>query len=139
MADNTEDVIEGVIAGAMVPAVRLSSTAEREPVKRVPLFYIDDDEYTVPAKPRPGIGLRYLWILRHQGEEQATAYILEAQLGTKGYQALMNYKDLTQAEFNQVLQRAIQLATGNLELPKLRRSGNVSHGGRGARGRSSGR
>jgi hypothetical protein len=137
MADTSEDtVLEGDVVGQIVPAIRLDSKAPRPETKRVPLFYIDDTEYTVPAKPSPTVGLKYLRLLAREGEGQANEFLLRSLLGEKGYVALMNYTALTEEQFDQVMERAVSIATG----PKERqRTSQAGRNGSNVRRRSSGR
>ncbi|MCX4750897.1 hypothetical protein OG455_41185 [Kitasatospora sp. NBC_01287] len=102
-------------AVAFEPPRLTSSTA---PAERVPLFYIDDREYSVTLKPGVNVGLKYLHLSRTIGEAQAMDYLLEKLLGAEGYQALMDYDDLTQEQFQGICEIASRLTVGALELPK---------------------
>lgn len=79
------------------------------------LFYIDDKEYRVPAKPRVNLALQYLTDVRTQGAFLAELSLLERLLGEDGYQALCNFDDLTPEQFSQVQDEAVQIALGALE------------------------
>jgi hypothetical protein len=125
MADNQEVAIPAGLQGRPISeteykVLHLSSDQEGEPEKRVPLFYIDDVEYTVVENPSPTIGLRYLHILGTEGEGQAAYYLLSKMLGEEGYEALMTYDKLTQEQYDQVLDLAVQISTGGKERPKVR-------------------
>jgi hypothetical protein len=85
---------------------------------RIPLFYIDDVEYSIAARPGVNVGLKYMHVFRNQGEYAATSYLLEKLLGAEGYQALMDYDELTATQFQQICEIAAQLALGALEVPK---------------------
>jgi hypothetical protein len=93
-------------------------TTSTEPPDRVTLFYIDDREYSVTLKPGVNVGLRYLHLVRTVGENQAMDYLLEKLLGSEGYQALMDYDDLTSEQFQQICEVASKLTLGALEPPK---------------------
>lgn len=82
---------------------------------RVPLFSIDGKEYSIPAKPRPSIELKFLYLLKQEGPEMATAIFLSDLLGDEGFEALTNYEDLTKEQFEQVVEIAKQTALGGLE------------------------
>jgi hypothetical protein len=91
---------------------------------RVPLFSIGDREFTILARPRPNIGLKYLRISRKPvskggGEQAATDYLLTALLGEEGYEALTDFDELTSEQFAKVLAIASKVAFGALEVPKL--------------------
>jgi hypothetical protein len=104
--------------------LRLVADAEAEPEVREPLFYIDDVEYTVVKNPSPTIGLRYLRILAEEGEGQGAYYLLNNMLGEEGYEALMGYDKLTQTQYDQILELAVEISTGRKERPKVRRPGS---------------
>ncbi|MHB1957081.1 MAG: hypothetical protein ACYCOU_25475 [Sulfobacillus sp.] len=137
MADNTEgaSTVLGEVVGQIVPAVRLKTDAKIEEAKRMPLFYIDDVEYTVPAKPAPNIGLRYLYLLQTEGEAAANFFLLNSLLGDEGYKALMEYDKLTQEDFDSVMSRAVFISIGPKE-PNRNSRQNGSPGRNGASGRS---
>ncbi|MGA2412705.1 MAG: hypothetical protein ABSG46_20270 [Candidatus Binataceae bacterium] len=139
MADTSEDTIEGSVVGQIVPAVRLRSDAEVGASKRMPLFYIDDKEYTVPAKPAPNVGLRYLYLLHTKGEAEANYFLLNSLLGNEGYRALMTYDKLTQKDFDDVMSRAVAISTGPKERKRSSNgSSRTGQNGSSAQRRSSG-
>ncbi|MGW3196350.1 hypothetical protein ACWDBD_17525 [Streptomyces sp. NPDC001118] len=86
--------------------------------ERVPLFYIDDVEYTVVKRPHVNVGLKMLELLRTEGEPAAQAYVLGKLLGPEGYAALLDYDDLTAEHYSHICKVAARLALGSLELPK---------------------
>ena len=133
MADTNEDTLEGIaVTDGKLPAIRLSSKAEPEVEKRVPLFYIDDVEYTVPEKPSPRNGLRYLWLLSKQGESEANFFLLSSLLGEKGYAALMNYKPLTESQYNDIMNLAVKISLGDREIPKVNQRRTTQNGSTGS-------
>jgi hypothetical protein len=93
-------------------------TTSTEPAKRVVLFYINDRPYSIVLKPGVNVGLKYLHLVRTVGENQAMGYLLEKLLGTEGYEALMDYDDLTPEQFESVCDVASNLTLGALEPPK---------------------
>ena len=98
--------------------LRLKTSGKGTARKRVPLFYIDDDEYTIEAHPSPARGLKYLHLMRTEGTDVATQYMLETLLGAEGYEALMNYDDLTDEQLEQVITAASKILLGAVEGPK---------------------
>lgn len=86
--------------------------------ERVPLFYIDDVEYTVLKRPHANVGLKMLDLLRTQGEPAAQAYVLSKLLGPDGYAALLDYDELEPEHYAHICKVAARLALGSLELPK---------------------
>ncbi len=95
-------------------AVRLATTGAHLS-ERVPLFYIDDQVYTIAAKPRPNVALRYMYTLKTRGEQIATAQLLEDLLGHDAYLALMDHDDLEQEQLTAIMQIAQKLTMGALE------------------------
>lgn len=82
---------------------------------RVPIFSIDGVAYTIPAKPRPALALRFLHNRRTVGEDDATDILLEELLGPDGYKALREYDELTTEQLKSVFTIAQKVALGALE------------------------
>jgi len=99
------------------PVLRLKTRDQAEQ-ERVPLFYIDDVEYTIPKRPRMNVGLQFLHLSRDQDDSAAMDYLLAKLLGEDGYRALREYDDLTAEQFQQITEIASRLTLGALELPK---------------------
>ncbi|MGR4847913.1 hypothetical protein [Streptomyces sp. LARHCF252] len=85
--------------------------------ERVPLFIIEGVTYSVLKKPRPNIGLRYMRVLKEEGQEIAVAGLLEAMLGKEAFVALTECEDLTEEEFEEIMNLVQKLALGNKEAP----------------------
>lgn len=98
--------------------LRLKTAPKGAKRKRETLFYIDDVEYSVEVHPSPARSLKYLKLMRDEGADIATQYMLENLLGTEGYQALMEYEDLTDEQFEQVVTAASKIMLGSFEGPK---------------------
>lgn len=94
------------------------TTSSKANEERVPVFYIDDVEYTIPARPRMNIALQFMHLAREQGDSQAMDYLLGKLLGEEGYRALREYDDLLPEQFTQITEIATKLTLGALELPK---------------------
>lgn len=97
--------------------IQLSTKKKKERV-RVPLFAIDDKEYTVPIRPPVSLALKYLRTLKDRGTSVAVALILEELLGADGYEALCNYPDLEPEEFEAVAKAAITITLGAMNSGK---------------------
>lgn len=98
-------------------AVVLTSSPETL-VDRIPLFSIDGVEYTIPAKPRMNVGLKYLWERRERGQDYAIPGLLMRLLGQEGFEALMDYDELDPEEFQQIVKLATGVTLGQIEVPK---------------------
>lgn len=105
---------------------------------RTPLFHVtrppldENDEpildaeperfaYTMPAKPNPGLALKFLKMARESGE-LATSWLIEEAVGSEGYDALteelINYDGDAAAFLGQLVQKIQKVAMGGLESPK---------------------
>lgn len=89
----------------------------KAPEERIPLFIIDGVEYTVPKRPRPNVGLKFMRVLKAEGQEVAAAGLLEDMLGAEGFKALSECEELTEEDFEQVMNLVQKLALGNKEAP----------------------
>jgi hypothetical protein len=98
--------------------LKLSSKDEGEEIEYITLFELDDRAFKVPKNPSPTVGLRYLKILKEEGEGQAAYYLLNNMLSEEGYEALLNYEALTQPQYDFILAAALRIATGKTERPK---------------------
>lgn len=87
----------------------------------VELFTLGGKTYSIPNKPRINVALKYLDHARNQGQDAAAAYLLETLVGREGYEALMDYDDLTQDQFSEVILAAQKVVLGGLEGPKERK------------------
>jgi hypothetical protein len=109
--------------------LRFSSEAkaDKKADQRVPLFYMDDEVYTVPRFPHPAVGLRYLKILHEEGDGEAQYYLLTEMLGEDGYEALMDFSEkgrITPDQFDAVMAKALRIVGRQDEpSPKARRNG----------------
>jgi hypothetical protein len=118
--------------------IELDSTVEEETTEdRVPLFSIDGTTYDIPTEIKPHVALKYLWLLKERGSDYATAWLMETVLGKDGFQALVNYEQLTPAQFNAIKDAVQEAALGATEdrgkAQKARYSGNGSKKSRGSR------
>lgn len=96
--------------------IRIAANDEIEE-ERVPLFFIGDDEYTIPKKIAPGVALQYLREARTHGREVATAPLLERVLGEDAYLALEQSKALTEDQMEWIVDKVLELALGKREKP----------------------
>lgn len=95
--------------------VRISTSEPTEAVKQIPLFYIDDQEYTVPAKLPPALGLRYLRDVRDRGSDYATAELLIAALGEEGFDALSECDAIDADQMDSIIEGVIGIAMGAVD------------------------
>jgi hypothetical protein len=111
MAKPTPFQPETITPVEMVTPVRPDGYEE----DRLHVFTIDGTEYTVPARPRPNIAIRFLWRQKEAGVMEAASELMEAMLGKEGFEALSTYEDLTDEQFSAVLAIVQKVALGSLE------------------------
>ena len=80
--------------------------------ERVPLFYVGEDEYTIPREIPPGVALQYLRQARESGHELATPPLLIRVLGEDAYMALEQSRAVTEAQLEKIVKLIIDLALG---------------------------
>lgn len=86
--------------------------------KRIPLFSIDGHVYTIPAEPKPTVGLRFLDALKRYGNPvMAGLELLEAMLGLDSYQRFLAWPDLDDDRLTQVINECSARALGEVERP----------------------
>jgi hypothetical protein len=91
---------------------------------RVPLFAVDDKEYTIPAYPDLSIGLEAMRLAGEPGipvdyaATRSLVYILTAMLGEGGYQAMRTAPGMTKDDFAKLAAICRERAMGPLETPK---------------------
>lgn len=90
-------------------------TTDSSAEERVELFSLNGTVYTIPAKPRVHLALRYLFHAKRHGVDQAAAELLESLIGPEGFEALTNYEDLTPEELQAVMDAAQAVTLGALE------------------------
>lgn len=103
----------GAINGVVVDLD--AEPAGTAPIGRVELFRLAGTVYTIPARVRVNIALKYLWLATKQGEAIADQYLLQEMLGIEGYQALMGYDDLKLDQLNRIMAAAQKTVLGSLE------------------------
>ena len=107
-----EDAVEETVENGG-PIVVKSSGKTRE---RIVLFTIDDEEFSVPAKPGPNVTLKFLDEMRRTGNEMFAALgLLEAMLGKEKYAALLDYEELEDDLLGQILEQVVKLAMDRVE------------------------
>ncbi|MFF0055683.1 hypothetical protein ACFYRI_14960 [Streptomyces microflavus] len=94
--------------------VRLTSKPA-DTAERIVLFYVDDQEFSIPKQVGRNHGLRYLRTMRKQGEALAAQELLEVLIGEDGYTALMDCDDLTDEQLDQIMNRLRDMALGEVE------------------------
>lgn len=97
-------------------------TAEPTEDDRVDLFAVNGTTYQISTKPKINTALKYMHLARTQGSDVAVGYMLETLIGADGYQALMEFDDLTQDDLETIIAAASKIMAGAVEDPKGKRS-----------------
>ena len=109
-------------AGTAPNIVSLRSAINPPKDERVPAFSINGVTYTIATRPKTNAGLKYIHLARTRGQEIAVDYMLETLLGKEGYQALMDFDDLTEQNLTDVITAASKIMLGAVEGPKGKQS-----------------
>jgi hypothetical protein len=84
--------------------------------ERVLLFTIDDEEFTVPAKPGMRAVMRYLNVARKTGNDlYAAQQLVEDMLGTEKWERFLDWEDMDDKIMNSVVEKCINLAVTSVE------------------------
>lgn len=84
----------------------------------VELFTLNGKTYSIPRKPRINVALKFLDVAKREGQDLAAGFLLEEVIGREGYEALMDYEDLTPEQFQEIVLAAQKVVLGGLEGPK---------------------
>lgn len=88
--------------------------------ERVTLFYMGDDEYTIPKAVPPGVALEYLKETREYGRDVAAATLLTTVLGEEAFAALARSKALTNEQMEWIINKVLDLGLGREKKGKAR-------------------
>lgn len=109
-------------AGQSPNIVSLRSAINPPEGERIPAFAINGTVYTIATRPKTNAGLKYIHLARTRGQEIAVDFMLETLLGKDGYQALMDFDDLTEKDLTDVITAASKIMLGAVEGPKGKQS-----------------
>lgn len=92
----------------------VKSTGEKK--DKIVLFTIDDQEFTVPAKPGMRVALKFLNQMKKSDNEMfGMLQLLEDMLGSEQYNKLLDYEELTDELIGKIAEQCITLALGNAQ------------------------
>lgn len=92
----------------------VKSTGEKK--DKIVLFTIDDQEFTVPAKPGMRVALKFLNQMKKSDNEMfGMLQLLEDMLGADQYEKLLDYEELTDELVGKIAEQCITLALGNAQ------------------------
>lgn len=98
--------------------IRIEKSETPNVVETVELFELNGTSYHVPAVARPNVSIKYLKLLRSEGDAQAASYLLSALLSPEGLDALAEYDDLTDDQYRAIMKAARAIVMGNVVLDK---------------------
>lgn len=78
-------------------------TSEAPAVETEPVFSIDGRVFEMPKRVTTNTALKYMRMVRKDGQESAIAWAVERVLGEEAYVALMEHDALTQDQLAQVM------------------------------------
>ena len=110
-----QDRLSKAVAPEPLGIVQLVTPEEPEEVGRLDVFSIDGVTYSMPGVVDASVSLRCLDMVRRYGQEAALSWLLEEMFGTKGYQALINFRGLTKDQFGSIAELVRAHAMGELE------------------------
>lgn len=94
----------------------LAFKSKKDKADRVVLFTIDDEEFTVPAKPGANVTLKFLDELRRTGNEMFAAMsLMETMLGKEAYQKFLDWEEMEDEQLSDVLEQVVNLAMSRVE------------------------
>jgi hypothetical protein len=126
--NGTSGSVTGITGPFRFEPLRLSTTSP-EPLdqRRVELFSIDDDSYTIPAEPPMSWALEYLHGVASGSEmlmAQATDTLLTQMLGEEAWKAFREYEYLKPKHFTWVMSVITQVTMGAVEEATPKGPGN---------------
>ena len=101
--------------GVMRDATSRTPWNATSPTRRVPLFFVGDDEYTIPKDVPVGAALEYLRVAKDRGQEVAVGALLTRVLGEEAYVALEQSRGLKQDQLDQIVSLVMDLSLGRAE------------------------
>jgi hypothetical protein len=83
--------------------VRIVTNADAPILDREPLFYIDDEEFTIPKDVPPNISFAYIRDMRDGNAEKAMANVFDMLLGVEALDRLATCDQLTKEQSKEIL------------------------------------
>lgn len=92
-------------------------TKATEPIEEVLLFSITEDDgerrdFYIPKKVKFAFSLRFMEMVEERGENAAGIWMLRQLLGDEGYEAIRDCDDVTQEQFERIVEIATAIVAG---------------------------
>jgi hypothetical protein len=84
-------------------------------IKRVPFFYVGDDEYTIPEEVPPAVVMSYLRDVKTGGVEYAVSQALADLIGDEAMDVLADSTKVTPEQMGQIMGIASELLMGAMQ------------------------
>lgn len=85
------------------------------PEERVTLFFIGEEEYTIPKVVPPSLGLEFMRVASEVGQEIASTVILRRVLGDEAYFALERSRAVTGDQLERIVKVVVDMSLGRQE------------------------
>lgn len=95
--------------------IRIDTSQPPVDAERMPLFYIDDQEYTAPVRVPANVAIEALEVTYRQGSAAAAYFMLEKAVGKDTIDALTSCPQVTYEQAHSLLQQVGQMYWGQLE------------------------
>lgn len=94
--------------------VRIDPAAVPDEAERIPLFFIGEQEYSIPAEMDARSALVAMRLIRSQGLEAAASYMMEEAIGRDAITALIR-SPANNAQIKEILGNVQRMYQGDLE------------------------
>lgn len=91
--------------------VRLSRKEDKK-IEQLDLFELDDVIYTIPAKVGYNFTVKAMEVAATAGDRTAQLWALQELIGPKAYNALLEFDDLEEEDFEKILEVVDKVALG---------------------------
>lgn len=98
-----------------ITPVRIDPEAKPREIERIPLFYIGEKEYTIPAELSPNDALIALRMARTRGTVIAQSWMAEKGIGEEGMDDLIACDAITREQVKEILDNVQKMYLGDLE------------------------
>lgn len=92
-------------------------TSEAPAIEDEPVFSIDGRVFTMPKRVPVATALKYMRMVRKEGQDVAIGWAVEKVLGEEAYVALSEFDGLTKDQLAQVMEIVRQKLLGAVEGP----------------------
>lgn len=111
--------IDKLLAEEIPQAINFDTRPKlEEDTDRLPVFYLNGVEYSIPRRINMSVGLRFIRNRSKFGADVAITKLMEEMLGEEAYDALLGYDGVTDRDFEVITEILSKAAMGKLEAQK---------------------